>query len=559
MSDDIGMLTKKLALQNAVFFKGKANPKSIVGKVLGECPEWRSKVPELNEIVNSIVEEVNVMSLDDQKKALEELDPSMLIKEKKERTYELPDLKNVSGKVVMRIAPGPSGPLHIGHTRVSILNDEYVKRYGGKLICRFEDTNPEKIDPDAYRMIPEDLEWMGVKVTDTYIQSERFEIYYEHTKKLIEQGNAYVCTCDAEDWRQKKEKKQACPCRGLPVNEQLERYEKFLGGEYPEGKAIVVVKTAIDHPNPAVRDFVALRLVDHPHPRTGTKYIAYPMMNLSVAIDDHLMGMTHVIRGKDHLNNTFRQEYIFGYFGWKKPEYYHYGLVNIPDTVLKTSLIKESIKNGEYSGWDDVRTGTVRALRRRGIKPEAIRRYWVESGIKPIDIQFSWDNLFAMNRDAIDADTNRYFFVSDPVRYEIESDVKITGMAPLHPDHPERGNREYELKGKNAVFISADDSDLFRNAGKVRLKDLCNVDYGTPVKFSGTDVSILKKGFKAIQWVSEDSCKAKLLMPDGTVLEGLVENLALDEKNEMVQFERVGFARIENRNPEAFTAVFAHR
>ena len=137
MSNDIEILIRKYALQNAVFFKGKANPKSIVGKVLGECQEWRAKVPELNEIVNSVVSDVNAMALEDQKRALEELDPSLLVKEKKERKYELPDLENIDGKVVMRIAPGPSGPLHIGHTRVSILNDEYVKRYGGKLICRF--------------------------------------------------------------------------------------------------------------------------------------------------------------------------------------------------------------------------------------------------------------------------------------------------------------------------------------------------------------------------------------------------------------------------------------
>ncbi len=559
MSADIETLIRKYALQNAVFFKGKANPKSITGKILGECPEWRSKVPELNEIINSIVSDVNNMPLEAQTKALEELDPSLLVKEKKERTYELPDLKNVNGKVVMRIAPGPSGPLHIGHTRVSILNDEYVKRYGGKLICRFEDTNPEKIDPDAYDMIPEDLEWMGVNITDKFIQSERFEIYYDHTKKLIEQGHAYVCTCDAEDWRQKKENKQACPCRELPVEEQMERYDKFMNGGYKEGEAIVVVKTAIDHPNPAVRDFVALRLVDHPHPLTGTKYRAYPMMNLSVAIDDHLMGMTHVIRGKDHLNNTFRQEYIFDYFGWKKPEYYHYGLVNIPDTVLKTSLIKESIRNGEYSGWDDVRTGTVRALKRRGIRPEAIRRYWVESGIKPIDIQFSWDNLFAMNRDVIDKDSNRYFFVADPVKLSIAGEDAIIGKAPLHPDHPERGNREYSLSGENIIYISSEDAKTFENAGKIRLKDLCNIDFGPPVKYAGTDVSILKKGFKAVQWVSEDSTRAKILMPDGTVLNGLVENAALNEKNDMVQFERIGFARIENRDPKSYTAVFAHR
>ena len=559
MAGDVESLIRKYALQNAVFFKGKANPKAIVGKILGECPEYRTKVQEITETINAIVADINAMSLDDQKKALEEIDPSMLVKEKKERKYELPDLENVNGKVVMRIAPGPSGPLHIGHTRVSILNDEYVKRYGGTLICRFEDTNPEKIDPDAYDMIPEDLDWLGVKIHKTITQSDRFEIYYDYTRKLIEMGHGYVCTCDADHWRELKEQKKACPCRDLSVEEQLERFDKFMSGGYKEGEAIAVIKTAIDHPNPAVRDFVALRLVDHPHPLTGNKYIAYPMMNLSVAIDDHLLGMTHVIRGKDHLNNTFRQEDIYDYFGWKKPVFHHYGLVNIPDTVLKTSLIKQSIKAGEYSGWDDVRTGTVRALKRRGIRPEAIRRYWVESGIKPIDIQFSWDNLYAMNRDVIDPDSNRYFFVQDPVKFDIDGIDKITGKAPKHPDHPERGNREYVLDGAKTVFISSEDSQTFKDAGKIRLKDLCNIDYSEPAKYSGTDVSILKKGFKAVQWVGKDSTEAKILMPDGSVMNGLVENAILDEKNDSVQYERIGFVRIENRDPKSFTAVFSHR
>ncbi len=559
MTEDVEVLIRKYALQNAVFFKGKANPKAIVGKILGECPEYRSRSAELVPLINSIVAEINAMGLDAQTAALQKEDPSMLVKEKKERRNDLPDLDNVNGPVVMRIAPGPSGPLHIGHTRVSILNDEYVKRYGGKLICRFEDTNPEKIDPDAYKMIPEDLEWLGVKVDENVIQSDRFEIYYDYTRKLIEMGHGYVCTCNGDKWRELKEEKIACPCRDLPVEAQLERFDRFMAGEYADGEAVAVIKTAIDHPNPAVRDFVALRLVRHPHPRVGTKYIAYPMMNLSVAIDDHLMGMTHVIRGKDHLNNTFRQEYIYDYFGWKKPQFYHYGLVNIPDTVLKTSLIKKSIADGEYSGWDDVRTGTVRALKRRGITPEAIRRYWVESGIKPIDIQFSWDNLYAMNRDVIDPNANRYFFVQDPVRYDIEGIDKIVGKAPLHPDHPERGNREYIIDGPKTVFISSEDSVKFKEAGKVRLKDLCNIDYSTPAKYAGTDVSILRKGFKAIQWVGRDSTEAKILMPDGTVACGLVENAVLSEKNDMVQFERVGFARIEKNDKKDFVAVYSHR
>ena len=167
MSVNIEDTIRNYALQNAVFFKGKANPKAVVGKILGEFPEFRSKSAEIIPLINSIVEEVNSMGLDAQTAALQSSDPSLLAKkEKKERTYELPALDGADGPVVMRIAPGPSGPLHIGHTRVSVLNDEYVKRYGGKLICRFEDTNPEKIDPDAYDMIPEDLDWLGGKITD---------------------------------------------------------------------------------------------------------------------------------------------------------------------------------------------------------------------------------------------------------------------------------------------------------------------------------------------------------------------------------------------------------
>ena len=245
--------------------------------------------------------------------------------------------------------------------------------------------------------------------------------------------------------------------------------------------------------------------------------------------------------------------------GWKKPYFYHYGLVNIPDTVLKTSLIRKSILDGEYSGWDDVRTGTVRALERRGIRPEAIRRYWVEAGMKQVDIEFSWQNLYGMNKDIIDGESNRYFFVQDPVRYDIDGIDSIVGSAPLHPDHPERGDRKYDIQDPRTVFISGADSKMFSEAGKVRLKDLCNIDYGMPAKYAGNDVSILRNGFKAVQWVGRDNVEATILMPDGTVVKGYAEKALLDEKNDMVQFERVGFARVAKKDADGIQCIFCHR
>ena len=558
MSDPIEDTIRKYALQNAVFFKGTASPKAIVGKVLGECPELRPKSKEVMELADGIVAEVNAMGLEAQTEALRQINPDMMVKEKKERKYELPELDDTDGGVVMRVAPGPSGPLHIGHSRVSILNDEYVKRYGGKFICRFEDTNPEKIDPDAYKMIIEDMKWLGVRVDEIVYQSDRFKIYYDLTRQMIADGNGYVCTCDAESWRALKEKKTACPCRDLPKNEQLERFDRMMSNGYDEGKAVAVIKTDIKHPNPAIRDFVALRIVNSPHPRTGTKYNVYPMMNLSVAIDDYLFGLTHVIRGKDHLNNTYRQEYIYNYMGWKKPRFYHYGLVNIEDTVLKTSFIGQEIKKGELCGWDDVRTGTLRALARRGIQPEAIRRYWAESGMKQIDVQFSWDTLYAMNRDVIDATSNRYFFVNDPVCMKFSGIGEIKGAAPLQPDHPDKGFRNYVVKDGDKIWITATDHQSLESAGMIRLKDLCNVEAGEPIKYAGTDLSVLKKGIKAVQWVSE-GIPTEILMPDGTVIEGISEKALLDEHGEMVQFERFGFVKLEKSEKGKITAVFAHR
>ncbi len=161
----------------------------------------------------------------------------------------------------MRFAPGPSGPLHLGHTRVAILNDEYCKRYDGKFINRVEDTNPDKIDPDAYDMIPQDLEWLGVKVHQTVIQSDRFEFYYDLARQLIEKGHAYICTCPVEDWRKMKEESRPCPHRDLPKEVQMEQWERMLAGHYGEEKAVFVVKTDLHHPNPAIRDFVGFRIV----------------------------------------------------------------------------------------------------------------------------------------------------------------------------------------------------------------------------------------------------------------------------------------------------------
>lgn len=217
-----------IALRNAIKYNGKANPKAVLGIFLSENPEYRSKAKEVMPIVEKVVEEVNKLSLDEIKKKLEELGEDVKKKEKKEKGLELP---NVKDKVVMRFAPNPSGPLHIGHARAAVLNDYFVKKYGGKLILRLEDTDPKRVLPEAYDMIKEDLDWLGVKVDEVVIQSDRIELYYEYGRKLIEMGHAYVCDCNPEEFRELRNKGVPCKCRDRAIEDNLELWEKMLNGE----------------------------------------------------------------------------------------------------------------------------------------------------------------------------------------------------------------------------------------------------------------------------------------------------------------------------------------
>ncbi|MEM3563126.1 MAG: glutamate--tRNA ligase family protein, partial [Candidatus Jordarchaeaceae archaeon] len=169
MSKNLEQIILKYALANAVKFGGKANQKAVMGKIIAENPDLKSQIKEVGKLASQIVEDVNKYTLDQQKKKLLEIAPELLEEEKRvEEVKELPPLPNVERykQVVMRLAPYPSGPLHIGNTRMVILNDEYVKRYGGKLILVFDDTigsEEKRIEPEAYDLIREGLEWLGVK------------------------------------------------------------------------------------------------------------------------------------------------------------------------------------------------------------------------------------------------------------------------------------------------------------------------------------------------------------------------------------------------------------
>lgn len=579
--DSIREDIRRLALINAVSHDGKAQSKPVLGKLLGEKPGLKSVIKEVIRLVDEIVEEVNRIPLDEQMRIVRDSWPEALTKERDRGKAEekvLPPLPNVEKyeRVVTRFAPNPDCVLHLGSARAIILSHEYARIYRGRFILRFEDTDPrlKKSSLQFMDLIREDLEWLGCHPDEEYIQSDRIEIYYDYAEKMLNDGHAYVCTCSPEEFRKRIRIGEPCPCRNLKPEENLSRWEAMLSGLYDEGEAVMRIKTDLNHPNPAVRDWPAFRIIDakkHPHPRVGSKYRVWPLYNFACGLDDHLIGVTHIIRGKEHLTNQERQKYLYRHLGWEYPEAIHYGRLKIEGASLSKSKILRGVREGLYAGWDDPRLATFLALKRRGIKPEAIRRLILEIGPRPADITLSWENLYAYNRKIIDREADRYFFVWDPVRLIVKNVGKdFTAQIPLHPDYPDRGRRIFQIKPVNSeahFLISGQDAKMLKPNVIVRLMDLFNVkieniceDHIVSSFHSEAYGEARKIGAQLIHWIPESGgLPCEIVMPDNSVLSGLVEdNFRNVSPDKIVQFERFGFARIE-RVCGKIVAVFTHR
>ncbi|HEX9708532.1 MAG TPA: glutamate--tRNA ligase [Candidatus Thermoplasmatota archaeon] len=546
---------RKFALQNALQHGGQGQRGAVMSRVLGTFADLRARAGDVAQRVQAVLDEVNALGPEAQRAELESSAPELLEARPAERPGGLPDLMGAAdGKVVMRMAPGPSGPLHIGHARAAVLNDVYVRRYRGKYILRLEDTDPARVTAEAYRMIQEDMEWLGCQVHETVIQSDRFARYYEVARRLLEMGKAYVCTDPPDAWRELKEQGRPCPHRGADPAGSLEAFEAMLSGVYKAREAAVVAVTEIDHPNPALRDFPLLRIEDTPHPRTGTKYRVYPLMNFSVSVDDHDLGLTHVLRGKDHLNNTHRQDFLFRYLGWRMPVYIHYGRVSVEGVELSTSKMAAGIAAGTLAGWDDPRLGTIRALARRGYRPESLRAYWVDAGVKEVDVVFSWKNLDAIDKKAQDPGAHRVFLVEDPVPVELDVDRELVARPPRLPSRPEAGRRVLRVGApagatRPRVLIPREDLEALGEGQTFRLKDLANFVLSGPGRARFESIGHEEaRGAPILHWLPDDpsqTAEAEVVRPDGSTRQGRIERAGAESGGRVVQLERVGFARVE--------------
>lgn len=544
--DSSDLIIRKHAVRNAYEY-GKANPQKVVGKVINELPEAKKDIKVLIDKIAAICKEVNALP----KGELEKEFAKLPAKEKKEEKSEIEIQDAVPGKVVVRFPPEPNGYPHIGHAKAFTLSWTIARKYNGKVILRWDDTNPEAEKPEFVDAIRNGIKWLGLDWDDEKYCSDYMHEMYQLCKKLLWEGNAYSCSCTQNEIGKSREMKKRCACGFRTSDENLNQWKKMLNGTISEGEATIRLKGNMESLNTVMRDPTLFRIIEAPHYRQGLKYRVWPTYDFQGAVMDSLLGITHPVRSKEYELRDELYSFLLEKLGLRVPKLISISRLSIKNAPLSKRLLRPLVEEGKVLGWDDPRLPTLEGLRRRGITPDAIRRFVLSFGISKIESEPGWDKLLAENRKILDPIAPHYFFVPNPVKVRVKGG-KVKRI------------RKMEFKGE--VWISGQDAAGLIEGETIRLKDLCNVKIekiGEVIEASYAGEKIGKE--KKLQWVSE-KLECEVLRPGDLVLDsgefnpssltidtGYCEkSLQLLEEGDIVQFERYGFCRLDSKKPIRF-------
>ena len=572
MSTDVESIkhsARKFALQNAVSFDGNAQLKAVMGKVIATFRKQGVHPKEIIPLVKEVVADVNLLSVDDQRKELEEIAPELLEKKKQERDYSLPDLLNAEqGKVITRFPPEPNGYLHIGHAKAAIVDYEYAKKYDGTFILRFDDTNPLKDKIEFYDAQKKDLEWLNISWDKEYHTSDNLPKHYDLAAQLIAQKDAYVCTCSADEIKLGRKQRTPCSCPDKSVEEHQELWEQMHENSLA---AVLRLNAEMKSNNSAMRDPTLFRIINAKHPLQGDRFHVWPTYDFAGAVEDSLSGVTHPFRTKEYELRDDVYFYLLDKLGLRKPHLMEFARLSIEGMPVSKRKISPLVEAGKVTGFDDVRLPTLRGLKRRGIVPDALKQFVFQQGISKVESTVPFSLVESENRKIIDPVAKRVFFVPDPVKVFVSDAPMKTVSVPFHPKDTSLGKRQ--IQTTNEFYIPRSDVERLQLGDVFRLKDLYNVrvdeiqDTGIVASYAGFD--LIADSLK-VQWVSENFIPltvfvADVLMKNGvfnesslTKIKGYGEPVIGSFDDEIVQFERFGFVRIE-QSDEGVRVFFTHR
>ena len=568
MDDELKKSIRGIALQNASEHEGKTRNDTVISKILGSRPDLRNKTKEVIPLVSIVVSEVNRLSITQQKAELENYFPELLTVKPKHERIGLPPLDDAeNGKVVTRFPPEPNGYPHIGHAKAAIIDEEYAKMYDGKMILRFDDTNPENERLEYYAAIKVGLDWLGIKYDQVKNTSDDMELIYKKGIQMVESNDAYVCTCNQETISKNRREMKACKCCSANLNQNIKRWHDMFE-KYKPGEAIVRFRGDMQSENTVMRDPVLFRIIDGSHPLLIDKYRVWPNYDFAVSIEDSIDGVTHAFRTKEYELRNELYYSILDKLHMRKPKVIEFSRLEFEGMPVSKRILKSLVDSGQVSGYDDPRLPTLEALRRRGIVPEAIRKFVLSLGFTKSDTLAPFDTLESFNRKIVDATSIRLFLVTEPVKLIIKNN-KIPSVEIQNHPQKDLGKRKIELDG--TFYISGEDAKNLKVGDHIRLIELYNVK----ITKTGSDIEgeyvgdDFKAEFPKIQWIPhKNAVKINVLIPKTLyvnekfnensldILQAFTENYYL-ELNEGVeiQFVRFGYCRKDS----AIQAIYTHK
>jgi glutamyl-tRNA synthetase len=549
---------EKAALVNAVKHEGKAEVGAVIGRVLAERPDLKAMAGAISKEAAVAARRINSMTLEAQRSLLADRYPAAAEPRQKQGRVGLPALPNaVKGRTAFRLPPEPSGFMTIGHAMAFTINYLYKEQYDGELWLRFEDTNPRKVQPRYYDSFRRGIAWLDIRCDHEKNVSDDMELIYGCGKKLLEQGDAYACSCDEAKVKRLRFDGVPCEHRDNPVETNLRIWDELLAKKHKEGSYVIRHKGDMQSPNYSLRDTNLFRIISHPHPLTGDRYTLWPTYDLANAVEDEVCGITHVLRSSEFRNEL--QQLIRDALKFRRLEVIQFSRFNFKGTPVSKRLLRPLVEKKLVSGWDDPRMPTVDGLRRRGVIPGAIREFTLQVGYTKTEHEYDWSILLSVNRKLLDPISKRLFFVPDPVPIEVEGAPRLRAEIPFHPQN-DLGRRAIDTDGR--FFVSSGDIKGVAKGAVFRLMDLYNVELtSTGPEFTGRYAGDeLVQNTRKFQWVTGDHSEIQVTVPGELFLEGGVFNdqslrevRGFAEKavsqlrpGDIVQFPRFGFSRLDS-------------
>jgi glutaminyl-tRNA synthetase len=330
------------------------------------------------------------------------------------------------GQVVTRFPPEPNGYLHIGHAKSICLNFGIAQQYGGKTNLRFDDTNPLKENLDYVRSIQEDVRWLGFQWDgDVLYASDYFEQLYQFAIELIELGKAYVDDLSAEQIREYRGSLttpgKESPFRNRSEEENLDLFKRMRAGEFEEGSRVLRAKVDMSSPNLNMRDPVMYRILKATHHRTGDDWCIYPTYDFAHGQSDSIEGITHSICTLEFEDHRPLYDWYLHNLEIHHPQQIEFARLNLSYTLMSKRKLLKLVEGGYVDGWDDPRMPTIAGIRRRGVRPEAVRDFCDRIGVAKTNSVIDFALFQHTIRQDLDPVCKRVMAVLRPLKLVIDN------------------------------------------------------------------------------------------------------------------------------------------